>query len=139
MVFDVSRTADPNARRLKLVDAPDVVLTISEPEPVEEQAKSAMAAAKARTKKGAEAASLLEDAEKKERRRAAARASRRVVVHASVDASFAEYAPSRRAAGWISARTCPARTPRPWARARSTRDEPRRVPVRGVRVRLRRA
>ena len=92
VVFDVSRTADPNARRLKLVDAPDVVLTISEPEPVEEQAKSAMAAAKARTKKERDAASLLEDAEKKERRRAAARASRRVVVHASVDASFAEYA-----------------------------------------------
>ena len=92
VVFDVSRTADPNARRLKLVDAPDVVLTISEPEPVEEQAKSAMAAAKARTKKERDAASLLEDAEKKERRRAAARAARRVVVHASVDASFAEYA-----------------------------------------------
>ena len=95
-----------------------MVLTISEPEPVEEQAKSAMAAAKARTKKERDAASLLEDAEKKERR-AAARASRRVVVHASVDASFAEYALTPRR-GWISARTCPARTPRPWARARST-------------------
>ena len=86
VVFDVSRTADPNARRSKLVDAPDVVLTISEPEPVEEQAKSAMVptAAKARTKKERDAASLLEDAEKKERRRAARARRRRVVVHASV-------------------------------------------------------
>ena len=138
VVFDVSRTADPNARRLKLVDAPDVVLTISEPEPVEEQAKSAMAAAKARTKKERDAASLLEDAEKKERRRAAARrvaprrrarlggrVVRRVRAHAAPRGGFRP-APARRG-----------RRGRGHARVR--RDEPRRVPVRGVRVRLRRA
>ena len=90
VTFDVSRTADPNARRVKLADAPDVLLTVSELDPVEEQAKSAMAAAKARTKKERDAASLLEEAERREREKR--RATRREVVRVSVDASFAEYA-----------------------------------------------
>jgi hydrocephalus-inducing protein len=92
VVFDVSKTSDPNARRAKLVDAPDIVLTVAELEPAEEQSQSALALASARTKKARDAASLLEKTEAARRAREKRAASKRVVVHASVDASFAEYA-----------------------------------------------
>jgi hypothetical protein len=92
VVFDVSKTSDPNARRAKLVDAPDIVLTVAELEPAEEQSASALALASARTKKARDAASLLEKTEAARRAREKRAASKRVVVHASVDASFAEYA-----------------------------------------------
>ena len=89
MTFNVSKCVELTSRETKLVEAPDVSVTISELEPPSTQSKSIMESSKARTKKDKEVVALLEEAEKKEARKR--RASSKSIIHTSVHASFAKY------------------------------------------------